>query len=107
MSVDELQDLLKNTESTSEYQFESTIVNLTEQICEIMETEGISRADLARRLGKSRAWVTKVLHGDRNLTLKTITEVLWELGYKSSIQTEPRLDIPANLEHDHVLVKQL
>ena len=90
MSVNELLNMFEEAENTADYQFESAVVDLTEAICEIMEAKGISRADLARQLGKSRAWVTKVLRGDRNLTLKTIVEILWELGYKASVRTELR-----------------
>jgi len=90
MSTEDLLRMFEEAENTAEYQFEKAVVDLTEQICEIMEAQGISRADLARRLGKSRPWVTKVLRGDRNLTLKTITDILWELGYRARIEAEPR-----------------
>ena len=90
MSVDELLNMFEEAEETDDYQLESALVDLTEKICEIMEAKGISRADLARRLGKSRAWVTKVLRGDGNLTLKTVIDILWELGYKASIAIEAR-----------------
>ena len=89
MSVNELSKMFEEAENTSDYQLQSTVVDLTEDICEIMEAKSITRADLARRLGKSRAWVTKLLRGDRNLTLRTIVEVLWELGYKVSVSAEP------------------
>lgn len=90
MSVNDLLRLFEEVEKTADYQFETAVVDMTEQICEIMEAKGISRADLARQLGKSRAWVTKVLRGDRNLTLKTITDVFWELGYNAKIEATPR-----------------
>lgn len=89
MSVNELARLFEESQKSSEYQLERAIVDFTEDVCQIMEDKGISRADLARRLGKSRAWVTKLLRGDRNLTLKTIVDVLWELGYKGTVAVEP------------------
>jgi transcriptional regulator with XRE-family HTH domain len=81
VSINDLLSAFKEAENTADYQLETVVIDLTEQICEIMEAKGISRADLARKLGKSRAWVTKVLRGDQNLTLKTVVDIFWELGY--------------------------
>ena len=92
MSVNELAHLFEESHNSAEYQLERVIVDLTEDICQIMEDKGISRADLARQLGRSRAWVTKLLRGDRNLTLKTIVDILWELGYKPNVAVEPGYD---------------
>ena len=89
MSINELMKLLEEAEKTPEYQFEKTVVDITERICEIMQDKGKSRADLARELGKSRAWVTKMLSGDQNMTIKTVIEILWSLGYKFEIKAEP------------------
>ena len=88
MSVKDLFRAFEEAEITAEYQFEKAVVDLTEQLCEIMEAKGVSRADLARQLGRSRAWVTKVLRGDRNVTLKTITDIFWKLGYNARIQAD-------------------
>lgn len=90
MSVNELAHLFEESQNSAEYQLERAIVDFTEGICEIMENKGISRADLARRLGKSRAWVTKLLRGDRNLTLKTIVDVFWALDHTTTIKAQPR-----------------
>ncbi|MDO8586362.1 MAG: hypothetical protein Q7T82_04920 [Armatimonadota bacterium] len=88
MSMDKLSKLVEDIEKTPGYQLESAIVDVTEDICEIMEAKGLSRADLARELGKSRAWATKVLRGDHNMTLKTVVEVFWSLGYRLKMQPE-------------------
>jgi transcriptional regulator with XRE-family HTH domain len=42
---------------------------------------GITRADLARALGWSRARVTQVLSGDGNLTVQTVATVSKALGF--------------------------
>lgn len=41
----------------------------------------ISRSELARELGWKKSRVTKVLSGDENLTIKTITIITQKLGY--------------------------
>ncbi len=45
-----------------------------------MGREGITKAALARRLGKSKAYVTQALSGGRNMTLRTLAEFAWACG---------------------------
>ena len=45
-----------------------------------MESSGISQAELARRLGRSRSAVSQVLTGDGNLRIETLAEYLEAMG---------------------------
>jgi transcriptional regulator with XRE-family HTH domain len=42
----------------------------------------IPRSELAGRIQKSRAWVSKLLNGRQNLTLDTLAEIGWALGVR-------------------------
>jgi len=55
-----------------EYIAEGKILDITEKIVARMEELCISRADLAARLNVSKAYITKLLRGDVNFTLKTL-----------------------------------
>ncbi len=68
---------------------EELILAITEAISELLEETGVSRADLARRLGKSKGFVSQILAGDRNLTLRTIADVFDALGHALSIEARP------------------
>jgi transcriptional regulator with XRE-family HTH domain len=68
---------------------ESLLLEATETICQRMEELQMSRAELARRLGKSRAAVTKMLEGNANLTIRTLAEVLFELNGELSFGVRP------------------
>jgi len=59
---------------------EVLLVSATELICQLIEQDGVSRAELARRIGKSKAFVTQLLRGSRNITLRTLADVAWALG---------------------------
>jgi antitoxin component HigA of HigAB toxin-antitoxin module len=61
---------------------ESLILEATEEICRILENQDISRSELARRLGKSKAFVTQVLSGERNMTLNTAADLAFALGHR-------------------------
>ncbi len=63
------------------YQQEKLIFEATELISRIMEVEGLSRAQLAGRLGRSKAFVTQTLGGKSNMTLRTLADFIWALGY--------------------------
>lgn len=63
---------------------------LSDQIHDYMELNTISKAELARRLGSSRAYVTKILTGDLNVTLKTLTKILNRLGLKAEVKLVER-----------------
>ena len=61
------------------------IMEVTETICELLEKEKISRKELAERLGKTKGFVSQLLNGGRNLTLRTVADILHVLGYKVSL----------------------
>ena len=55
------------------------VIDVMESISSAMEQEGVSRAELARRLGSSRANVTQMLRG-RNISIRTMASVAFALG---------------------------
>lgn len=61
---------------------ESLILEATELLSDLMASEGITKSELARRLGRSRAYVTQALRGQRNLTLRTLADLAGAVGYR-------------------------
>jgi transcriptional regulator with XRE-family HTH domain len=59
---------------------EKTVLEATELIAGLMEDQGVGKAELARRLGTSRQWVSQLLDGNQNMTLATLSDVLFALG---------------------------
>ncbi len=64
------------------------IMEVTETLCELLEKEKISRKELASRLGKSKGFVSQLLNGGRNLTLRTVADILYVLGYKIALTAQ-------------------
>ena len=56
----------------------------------LMEAQGITKAELARRVDKSRAYVTQSLSGDRNMTLSTFASFADALNADPVIDARPR-----------------
>jgi transcriptional regulator with XRE-family HTH domain len=59
---------------------EKLLVEVTEAIAKVLNEEGISQTELARRLGTTKGYVSQLLNGGRNLTLKTLADVADALG---------------------------
>lgn len=72
--------MLEEAESNPDYWIESTITQFAMDLANRMEKLGISRAELARRLGTSPAYITKILGGNANFTLATMVKLATALG---------------------------
>lgn len=75
-----------------EYERERLILWTTELVSELMAKANVTKADLARKLGVSRAHITQMLSGGRNVTLNTLADAAWALGQRASVRMEPLRD---------------
>jgi transcriptional regulator with XRE-family HTH domain len=60
-----------------------------ESISAFMKEQGVSQRELARRLGTTEPWVSRLLNGRQNTTVKTLAEVAWALGVRLAVVAEP------------------
>jgi transcriptional regulator with XRE-family HTH domain len=86
MTPKSFDDLYREAEEHDDYWVGGIALELTEAVTEIMERDGISRSELARRLGTSPAYVTKMLRGNANFTLTTMSRLARALGADLQIQ---------------------
>jgi len=70
-----LADLYAWAEQRNDYWVEGVKIDFAEQMLAQMEELGISRTELARRLGTSPAYVTKILRGSTNFTLESMVSI--------------------------------
>jgi hypothetical protein len=80
---------LKEFENDPEYLAEKLRIDLIEEFLEIMEEDGVSRTELARRLGCSMACITKPLNGKENFTLLKLAQIGVALGRKVQMAFVP------------------
>lgn len=78
-------DKLEAFSGDAEFYAEELILDLTEQIVSIMKELNVNRTELARRLGVSKAFITKFLNGNTNITLKTMASLARSLGCNVNI----------------------
>jgi transcriptional regulator with XRE-family HTH domain len=78
-------------------QQEITILDATERVHEAMNAQGVSRVELARRLGTSKGHVTQLLDGSRNMTLRTLSDMFFALGLAVTFEVESVKDYAAEV----------
>jgi len=85
------------------YAREELVYNVTEDILIALEDLEVSKKELARRLGKSRSFVTQILSGARNMTLGSLSDICVALGAKPKISLS--IELPES--RDGVLWKNI
>ena len=79
-NLERYRHFLQEARKSVDFWVDGPITEFIEDIWQRMEEQKVSRAELARRLGTSRAYVTKLLGGNANFTLHTMTKVAMALG---------------------------
>jgi len=75
MSAKSYQVHLDKARKSDAYWMEFPILQFTEELFVLMEQDRVSKAELARRMGTSPAYITKILKGDANFTLKSMVKL--------------------------------
>jgi transcriptional regulator with XRE-family HTH domain len=65
-----------------EYEHRLLFGELIETISALLRSQGISQRELAARVGRSEAWISRVLNGRENTTVKTVSDLAWALGLR-------------------------
>ena len=99
-----LAEMTEGYEHDPEFLLQDAKLAFAEQLEELLERRHISRADLARRLGTSRAYVIRVLRAEFNFTLETIIRIGLALDARFVIGVQPaalreRKHVPETTNH--------
>ncbi|HEX4962471.1 MAG TPA: helix-turn-helix domain-containing protein [Thermoanaerobaculia bacterium] len=72
--------MFKEAEASVDYWLAGPVTDFTDELCQRMKARGMTRADLARQIGSSRAYVTRLLSGSTNFTLTTMVKLAMAVG---------------------------
>ena len=82
---------------------EELILDVTERLTQALENAGVTKAELAKRLGKSPGFVSQVFGGGRNLTLRSISDIATALSLRPTLQlsseSESSFEVTARWSH--------
>jgi transcriptional regulator with XRE-family HTH domain len=90
MKKKSFKELIDEAKDRDTYWTASMILDFTEGLHKIMEANGVTRSDLARRLRVSPAYITKVLRGNVNFTVDSMVRLARAAGGEVSINIAPR-----------------
>jgi antitoxin component HigA of HigAB toxin-antitoxin module len=85
-----LRKILPNESEQRDYARERCAIVLTEAIGDAMDAANLNRSMLAERLGRHKSYVTRALSARQNITLKTLSDLLWACGMEiESVRIAP------------------
>lgn len=87
--------LAESDENRRQFAQAELILKVTNTIWKAMKQQGISNKELADRLGKNRSFVTQILDGERNMTLRTLSDVA------RALELEPVFMMKQKLAHEN------
>lgn len=79
---------MNSDEHNKIYAAEELTFNVTEDILIQMEDAEISKSELADKLGKTKSYISQLLSGSRNMTLRTLSDICFALNIKPTITFE-------------------
>lgn len=87
-----LQQRLRDPAVRRTYEEELLFGEAHDTLVGLLESLGISRTELAERLGVSPARVSQILSGRENLRLRTLASLGWALGIRFELHPVPVAD---------------
>jgi len=89
------QERTRGLDNDPEYLLEEVKLTFAEELSRLLEEQGVSRRQLAERLGTSRAYVTRILRTDYNLTAETMVKVALALDARVTLSLQSRQSVPS------------
>lgn len=85
----DLQAMFAQARQTHTYKLETAKLEFTEGLVALMEKQGVTQSDLAKRIGVSPAYITKILRGTTNFTLDTMVKIATALEAEYCCHLQP------------------
>ncbi len=81
-------ELMLDPEFRKHYAVESFIGDTAELIWQLLVRRNMKQSDLARLLNKTPAFVSQLLNGKANMTIRTLAEIVYALGATVEISAQ-------------------
>lgn len=102
--------LIKDAGRRDAYHVELAILQFTSDLYQLMKKRELNKAELARVLGTSPAYITKVFRGDANFTIESMVKLTSALNGQIHLHVAPRehevrwLDVRVVAPRTHVSI---
>jgi transcriptional regulator with XRE-family HTH domain len=98
MTMATFREHLAEAQRSPEYWAYLGVLEFLDGLVAAMDAQRVNSAELARRMGTSRAWVSRVLRGESNLTFATMSKLALALDMRVTTQLAPAVDANATPE---------
>jgi len=71
---------------------EKLILGVTETLLKALIAKGLTKTELGKRLGHTKAYISQLFSGERNLTLRTISDLAEGIGCEAVFQLKENLE---------------
>jgi plasmid maintenance system antidote protein VapI len=86
---DQFQEFVSDPKRRRLYEREALALDASELISHLMQEQKVNKTDLANLVGTSKSHITNLLSGSRNMTMHTLADLAFALGYKAEIKATP------------------
>ncbi|MCX6605249.1 MAG: helix-turn-helix transcriptional regulator [Acidobacteria bacterium] len=83
------EEFVADRENQRLFEREALTLDASELVIGLMKEQGVTRAQMAEMLGTSRAHISQLLNGSRNMTLVTLTDLAAALGQRVQVGARP------------------
>jgi transcriptional regulator with XRE-family HTH domain len=80
---------------------EELIIEVTEALARALRSSGLTQTELAVPLGKTKGFVSQIMGGGNNLTLRTLADVAGAIGCRIQVNLVP--ESKSNVARPHSL----
>lgn len=98
MVMDTLQSKLEGVRKTLDYKVAKVQSDFAYGLSSFMADKGVSKKELAERIGKTEEYIDNLLSGDVNFTIEEAVKVLDVLGARLSLSIQPQNECKVSLE---------
>jgi transcriptional regulator with XRE-family HTH domain len=88
----ERSNLLHDPQVRRVFEEELAVGEAIDTLAALLQSQGLSQTELAKRLGVSRSRVSQILSGAENLTLRSLGALGWALGVRFEVAPTPMAD---------------
>ncbi|MHB8835632.1 MAG: helix-turn-helix domain-containing protein [Candidatus Methylomirabilia bacterium] len=81
--------LFEDARRRDAFHVEEAILQFTSDLHQLMKNRGLNKAELARVLGTTPAYITKIFRGDANFTIESMIRLSRALGGHLHIELKP------------------
>ena len=82
MEESQFEKRLRNKERDDEFLYAKLITEIAFELEEAIAQEGVTQTELAQRLGVNKSYITRILNGQPNMTIRTLVKIANALNRK-------------------------